>query len=426
MFKRITMLVLLVCLIALSVFGSAFATSSNESGYKGVPLKVSWRIYFDEKLQKNSITDDSVYVEDNKKNKVPIRLSYTTNGNYITVRVADKYLPKTEYRLVITTEVKDANGDDVQGQMTVPFTTGTSSSSTTQKVTFAPDDQEPSTDVKQLQQEIKELKAEIERLQARIRELENGNGGGNDQNNTPLKNEYFTVEYPKGYKKDADAMYKYLELAMKSSKEEFGMLGNVDKWLKDPKPLQVILYDKPTDLANVGLWSLWGNNDGSFTLHLLADSAHSTRCCTNTGKKYDDSYFRTTTVHEIMTIPLRKVIREKSQGWNDIYAAPDWYTQGIEEYFGFHYGEDMDSVNILINNVKKDKSRITFSSNGITARDAYADGTVLAFFLYERYGQDRVHQMFMSKENTWERAFLKEFGSYSDIEKAFHEWLSKR
>ncbi|WP_289137772.1 hypothetical protein [uncultured Brevibacillus sp.] len=407
------------------------STSDYSYDFSNLSTKTTWKVVFDKDIDSSTVNTNNVTITNKDGKSHSVAVTYNSSKKYIQVKTKTSLTKKDEFLLAFK-NLKDNTGGSL-GTMIVHFNTGTSSSTKTQEINYVSEGGNGDGEIdqlreenKKLREENKKLKEEIERLKERIHELENGNGGGSDQDNAPLKNEYFTVEYPKGYKKDADAMYRYLELAMKSSKEEFGKLGNVEQWLKEPKPVQVILYDKPTDLADVGLWSLWGNNDGSFTLHLLAKDAHWSNCCTNTGKTFDDTYFRTTTVHEIMTIPLRKVIREKKQGWNDIYVAPDWFTQGIEEYFGFHYGNDMDSVNILINNVKKDKSRVTFSSKGISARDAYADGTVLSFFLYERYGENRVHKMLMSSESTWEKAFNKEFGSYSDIEKDFNNWISKR
>ncbi|QQE74168.1 Ig-like domain-containing protein [Brevibacillus composti] len=408
---------------------AVYVQASQE--YTNLSTKTTWQVTFDKDLDKSTVTTNNITITDKDGNAQSITVTYSTK-KYITVKPKKPLAKKAEFTLKVD-QIKDKNGNFL-GKMEIKFTTGTSTSSKTVKVKFASEETGggDQTEIdrlrkenEQLKSQIRSLEAEIERLRERIRELENGGGSG-DQDNTPLTHEYFTVTYPKGYKDEANNMYKYMEESVKAAKEEFGNLVDVERWLKQPKPVTIVIHDKPDDKADVGLWSLYGLNDGSFEIHLLGKKAHYVRCCTNVGKEYDDLYFKVTTIHEYLSIPLRKAVGEKKKGWSNLYSAPEWFVQGMEEYYGYHYGNDPETIRILTQRVKDDRNRIKFSSSGITVQGTYEDGAVLAFFLYETYGKTKVQNVLMSKEPKWEKAFLKEFGSYSDMEKAFNNWLSKK
>ncbi len=443
MLKRLLLLLTAITLVfttvtSVTTVSTALAkeTSSAFSGYtyefSNLSTKTKWKIVFDKDFDKSTVNSDNITISKMDNTAQTITVTYNTTKKYIEVKPKIALEKNGEFLLTIK-NLKDSNGDSL-GTMTVHFTTNSSSSAKTQEVKFV-GSTEDNGDIDQLREENKKLREENNQLKNRIKELEEeierleeelAKVGGGDQDNTPLTNEYFTIEYPKGFKDDAKKMYKYLEIAVASSKIEFNDMADVDRLLKQPKPLKLKIYDAPNDYADVGHWSIERKDDKSFIIHVLAPKSHYIRCCTNTGRAFDDLYFKTTMIHEYMTLPLRKVLEEKSRGWNGLYTAPEWFVQGIEEYYGYHYGEDMDSVNILIKRVKEDRSSIKFSSDGITVRDPYHQGTVLLFFMYETYGKDKVHSIIQSSEATWEKAFAKEIGTYTEVEKAFEKWLAKK
>ncbi|MCC0566765.1 hypothetical protein [Brevibacillus borstelensis] len=434
--RRIINSLLIFCLTLISFFPqTGYAASVDEGGYHDLSRKVTWYIYFEKELDKSTITSESVRVVDQDNKNVSMRLSYSAKNKYISVRSTNLYQPKASYTLHVGPGIRYVDGDPA-GSMVIPFSTGTSSSTKSVKVDYTPTQggqgdlaevlrlvQRLQSEQKQLKEEIKGLQEEVSTLKERIRKLETGKG---DKDQTePIASEFYTIRYPKGYYTDASKMKEHLDKSFKYVFQEFGSYPNIKQLIKEPKPLEVVLYDRPNENADIGLWSLEGMNDGSYRLHLLAQSAHYRNCCTNTGKNFDDQYFLTTTIHEVMSIPLKRVIRQKSSGWNDIYRAPDWFVQGVQEYYGTHYGKD-DSIAVMIRNVKNDRSRIVISPSGVRVKGIYDDGAVLVTFLFDTYGKEKMHKLFMSKESTFERAFAAEIGSYSELARAFDNWIARK
>nr|MBA5584461.1 copper amine oxidase N-terminal domain-containing protein [Anaerobacillus isosaccharinicus]QOY37152.1 copper amine oxidase N-terminal domain-containing protein [Anaerobacillus isosaccharinicus] len=241
-----------------------------------------------------------------------------------------------------------------------------------------------------------------------------------------IKRDYYIIHYPQGYEKDAQKMRTNLDTAIAATLKEYQGF-NLDNFFKNIADINVFISQTANRWASTGTWTIlvWGNYHTD--LHLLAQSAHAFPCCTNTGEEFNDSYFLKTTIHETFTLPHMYIVGSKKEGWNNVHSVPGWWGQGADDYFGHKYTPNSKALSFHKNRVIKDNLKtIHFSTTGITVANDYEDGIVLIGFLYETYGKEKFQKVLTSKEKTFEAAFLKEYGSYENLQKPFEAWLNKK
>lgn len=260
--------------------------------------------------------------------------------------------------------------------------------------------------------------------QIALEERMKNNKGENVVVETKLSKYHFKIVAAPSISKEEVKQYEdYAKLANESVIEEFGYLGGIEKLL-EAGFTTIHVLDEPTSKAGPGMWLIETSSKGS-DLYFLAKSAHKVKCCTNTGKDFDDIYFKGTMIHELDTIVLGGLVGNKSRGWDYFWSAPEWFVQGYEDYLGAKYANDHDKVNTLITRAINNGS-LKIEPNGLTAEGRYNDGLVALQFFHEFYGKEKIHKALLSEEPTFDKALEKEIGDWKKISHDFKTWVNNK
>lgn len=252
-----------------------------------------------------------------------------------------------------------------------------------------------------------------------------------------IEGKSYTVHYPPNLKKDAEQAREHLDYAINAIYNEFtGYENKLDKYFNSAS-YNVFIHREVNTLANLGLWtmSMWDNYNAE--LHFLGQEVLKEKgwtCCTGSTAPFDDIFFLRTTLHEYFTLPIHYLINTKTVGWNDYYTMPRWFEEGISDWYGEYYGKPENwptSISKRHDSLGFNKRRyqtkqsVFFGDNQIKVDEVYGDGLLVVAFLYETYGKEKIHQLLLSEEKTFDEAFRKVYGQYEDLEKPFRDWVSK-
>ena len=245
-----------------------------------------------------------------------------------------------------------------------------------------------------------------------------------------------SVNYEAGFEGDASRFVAWADDAAKAVEVEFESQGAAS-FFAHLKQCDIYLYSTPNIKANVGqalAEEPFHISSEAFRLkiHFLAPSAMpSDALPTATGRVRDADYFRHLVVHEFTTSAL-EYFNWKAGGWQfTTEAAPNWFIQGYEDSMGFTYASERNRTvgfSTYKNIVKKDSSLISFGGKVpslLPGGSDYIHGAVLCEFLRRTFGPKALASMLVSKETTFEAAFVAAFGETRELETKWKIWLEE-
>jgi hypothetical protein len=170
--------------------------------------------------------------------------------------------------------------------------------------------------------------------------------------------------------------------------------------------IYIAFKDPPTGRANFEITTL--TSSVTFlkkrikykaSLEILNPDLYNGKKINEAGLPYDCRYFHKLLIHEISTCYLEYLLASKTSGWGS-KETPNWFRQGLEEYYGLHYSDDYWRTEGFREYLKfhlGKKGGINFQL-GIYPRNPYLDGAVFFVFLHEKYGAARIRQIIISDQ----------------------------
>ncbi|QOY37124.1 peptidase MA family metallohydrolase [Anaerobacillus isosaccharinicus] len=360
-----------------------------------------------------------------------------------------------EYEVVdvdINGDLSETKGINIDGKILVPIefigeistvAPKWDNDSNSIKIAFKEHPNETIKKLVDLMNEVTTLKKELEISQERNQELKfelismTGDDAvvtnGNEKKSKPgkdwnsLETDYYVLHYPNVLRDDGEKMKEYLDLSIDAIMKEFSQFSEkLNQYFKKVE-LDVYVHNTPNQYASIGTWTILTWDNFNAEIHLLGKEAHGPNtCCTNANRPFDNEYFLKTTIHEYFTLPIIYLVSEKKVGWNNATSVPNWFGEGLNDYYGDLYGStSMETLKYHKKRILKNVNVISFSNEGIKVDEMYGDGMVLVAFLYETFGKEKLHQLLFSEEKTFDEAFRKVYGQYKDLEKPFRDWVSK-
>lgn len=161
----------------------------------------------------------------------------------------------------------------------------------------------------------------------------------------------------------------------------------------------------------------------SGTVHILAPSKYEEGARSAGGQdKRSNEYIVRLLGHEILSLYLETLSRERSKGWS-YYSAPSWFTQGSQEYVASLCLGKAASEKIFENYLRS--VSIKFEPE-VSVSDPYSGGLVIMQFISENFGDDKILQIIKSEAVTFDEAFYGNLGSRESLSIAFAKWREKK
>lgn len=118
-----------------------------------------------------------------------------------------------------------------------------------------------------------------------------------------------------------------------------------------------------------------------------------------------------------------------SGGWS-YYSAPEWFTQGLQEYDAiFHTTESNRTTTAaeLLKWARRNRETFTCCTSGISIGDVYNGGATFMAFLAAEFGEDVHTRLLRSSAETFEAALLDAAKPYtmSELFDRFRAWLDQ-
>jgi len=235
---------------------------------------------------------------------------------------------------------------------------------------------------------------------------------------------YCRIEYTADRKADARELAADADDSLDRMSSE---LAPLDPHLMDDFDCTIVQLGSPEPgLASDGQSHTDSWNGGQrFRVFVLARSSTSPSSRTIVKEPKDGDYVHKNIADELSSVLLERVTRAKGRGWY-FQNAPDWFVQGIEGYFGLtHSTAHSRDVTLpkYIALVQSHPEQVSFA-NGIHVGNPYIGGLVLVTFLYDVYGSERVNVLLMSPKQTFDQAFLENFGDLDSLRKKYSEWIA--
>lgn len=200
----------------------------------------------------------------------------------------------------------------------------------------------------------------------------------------------------------------------------------------------VYLYPAPTQYAHTGLANLRCCSRGADgiktgTISYLAPSASAWKDATGTslGLPKDENYHAKVLVSEYITVGHYVVqeSRVKTGGWR-YPSAPEWFTQGPQEYDGIFHTTDVNrevTKAALFAWARSRPSVFECSSSGLAISDVYNGGATFMAFLAAKFGEDIHARLLRDTSTSFDEAFENQTRPYHlpELFEEFRSWLAR-
>ena len=189
---------------------------------------------------------------------------------------------------------------------------------------------------------------------------------------------------------------------------------------------EVIVHGAATEKANTSTATLESSRrDGKLygTLHILASSKYGEGLRSMGGQdKASDEYYLRLLGHEILSLYLKALSDTRAKGWA-YYSAPNWFTQGSQEYVASLCLKKNSRDEIFENYHRSVEIKI---EPRITVSNPYSGGLVIMKFIEDRYGQEKVLQIIASEAESFNQAFEAILGPNEVFQADFRKWNKKQ
>lgn len=282
-------------------------------------------------------------------------------------------------------------------------------------------------------EEIKKLQGQVSILQKQLAQLQSATNKADGW--IEYHSKHFTLLYTKQYEKDVEKAAADFEKGYNVAINEFAsLLPEVKSILNsDLYPIYIYLHPAATDQVNEGnaYNYTYGTADVLKTeIHVLTPSAYEKQCCTLDGGNYNDpSYFTHLFKHEFIHTP-QSIIAETYRGKTGWYPGGEdtvWIKEGQAEYLAAKGTDDLKKNEAYWKPIllEKPQEHITIFKDNLVIKTPYVGGYMFTAFLYEKYGAKKFDDFLTSTEPTMEKAFVRTFGSFDQVNKEWLEWLKK-
>lgn len=189
---------------------------------------------------------------------------------------------------------------------------------------------------------------------------------------------------------------------------------------------EVIVHGAETDKANAGTATLESSGrDGKLygTLHILAPSKYAKGLRSMGGQdKASDEYTLRLLGHEIISLYLEVLSRTRNKGWA-YYSAPNWFTQGSQEYVASLCLKKSSRDKIFENYHRSVEIKV---EPQITVSNPYSGGLVIMEFIADQYGEEKVLEIIASEADSFHQAFEAVLGPKEAFREDFKKWNEKK
>jgi hypothetical protein len=243
-----------------------------------------------------------------------------------------------------------------------------------------------------------------------------------------IRTDFYRLHHAPDREPDAKKVQQLLDASIAALKTEFDGLPVADLLTVD---CALYLHPKGSGKASEYSVSITTRQDGdkyTAVIDLLTPSAYSPTYRSNVGEPAGDDYFAKLVMHEYSTILLERITRTKKGGWS-FYSAPQWFTDGYEEYLGLMRTTPRNRNEVFAKYLatqKADPGRVTFEF-GISVADPYIDGALLLAFMHDEFGRKRVQAILTSREPRFGKALAAGLGvGLDEFQKRWADWLKKK
>jgi hypothetical protein len=194
--------------------------------------------------------------------------------------------------------------------------------------------------------------------------------------------------------------------------------------------IDIYLYPASSKEVTVGYISL----EGGPTKHgdtigyqgkikMPGPTAYDGKQYSSSGHPMDRNAFDKFLVHEIAPAYLEIFAHSNGTRFNN--HVPDWFEQGLEEYFAVFHSTPYwrtTGVKTYHQRLKNDPAAID-TDFGLNVRDRYNDGLVILHFVRDEFGEKTIIDILKSKEPTFGRRLQKSLGiSFDEFLRRFDRW----
>ena len=147
----------------------------------------------------------------------------------------------------------------------------------------------------------------------------------------------------------------------------------------------------------------------------------------SSGHAMDRNAFDKFLVHEVSPAYLELFARSRGTRFND--NVPDWFEQGLEEYFAvFHstpYWRDT-GIKTYRRRVRENSATID-TDFGLNLRDPYNDGFIVLNYIRDEFGEGAILSIVGSAEPTFGKKLQKSLNvPYDEFLSRFKKWRDTR
>lgn len=247
------------------------------------------------------------------------------------------------------------------------------------------------------------------------------------------KSAHYTIFYQTGYEKDVEFTRTWLERTEQLMKTKYGVT---------PDHYYMSIYLLPAPAGDMTT-SQSGNNQccartstgvSTGTIRLLTLSAPVWKTADLKSSlglpKTGEDYHAKVLMSEY--IPIGHYAAQDSRasgGWN-YYSAPEWFTQGLQEYDAIFHTTDNNrtmTARRLFEWAKRNQTKFSCCSPNLAIGDVYNGGATFMAFLAAEFGENIHARLLRNPASTFEAALASETKPYSlpDLFDRFRKWLDK-
>ena len=189
---------------------------------------------------------------------------------------------------------------------------------------------------------------------------------------------------------------------------------------------QILVYSVENKKANRGSATLESQMVGNHVtgiLHLLAPAAYPDGMKSMGGQvKGSEDYTLRLLGHELLSLYLSALSRTRAKGW-DYYSAPNWFTQGSQEYLASMCLEKELRAQIFANYFRVTEIKL---EPKITTNNPYSGGLVIMKFIADTYGESQILNIIRSEADSFDIAFEEAVGAKDKFMASFQKWRAKK
>ncbi|XZE53567.1 hypothetical protein SH139x_005321 [Planctomycetaceae bacterium SH139] len=230
------------------------------------------------------------------------------------------------------------------------------------------------------------------------------------------------------YTSENEAELQSVKEILSQFRSSFCKAAGVDVTLADASQIVLELHPKNSDSVQVGYVSLVGgtfDNRGQRgyrgTIRMPGPAAYDGRVSSSSGHPQDRKFFDKLLVHEISPIFIELLAWSKGGR----FRGPNWFIQGIEEYFGVFHSTDYwrtDGREVYYERLKLLPDSID-TDFGLNVTDPYNDGFLVMNYLRDTYGEAAIFELIASRERTFGKRMQSATNSrYDEFAVDFNEW----